>query len=91
MKKDLLKEKVDAEQPNKYAKWVCGGFDGLELTLPIHVNFQFDKEDGDIANFQVFAAADKHELHDLNEYVNVEQFEYIRDGIFEVLKDRGEI
>ena len=76
---------------DRWRKWICSGVSGLEIDIPLQVNYQYDKEAEDIVNFQVFHARDTREQHDLSEFLAADEIEYIRTGIFESLKDRGKI
>jgi len=72
-----------------HSKWICSGLPGLEVTMPIQVNYQYDKEAENIGNYQVFCKADTQELHDISDYISIEDAEYIRMNILDAIK-RGE-
>ena len=70
----------------RWREWICDGVDGLEIEIPIRVNYQYSLESEDIVNFQVFHKRDEREEYDLSEYMTADQVEYIRCAIFDAIK-----
>jgi hypothetical protein len=77
------------DEPNKYSKWVCQSVDGIETTVTLHVNYQYDREADDIENFQAFLSGDVREEHEVTEFLSGEDYKTIRDEIWDDLAREG--
>jgi len=77
------------QENSTYNKWICSSVGDVEITMPVRINYQYDREAGDIVNFQVFCAADSLERHDITAYIAIEDAENIRAEILDAVK-RGE-
>jgi len=73
------------EKDLRYSKWICSSLKGLELTLPVVVNYQYDKEAEGVVNFQVFLKGDEKELHDITEFISIEDAEFIHAEIVDAV------